>query len=111
MTESGITVFWHPVIRLLLAVWIIALQLLRLSYIGLSFATVMEVNPLHPVKAFPPIEVTEFGMVMEVSPLHPRKASSPMVVTVLGMFTEFKPLQLLKAREAIAVTEFGMIVF
>ena len=46
VTELGIIVLWHPVIRVLLSVSIIALQLLRESYLGFPFSTTIEVKPV-----------------------------------------------------------------
>ena len=67
-------VFLHPTISVLVAVSIIALQLLRLSYTVLPLETVIEVSPLQPENAPYPIVVTVFGMVTEVSPLQPENA-------------------------------------
>ena len=39
ITVLGIIVFWHPISSLLVAVSMIALQLLRLSYIGFPDST------------------------------------------------------------------------
>ena len=47
VTLSGIIVVEHPAINLLVFVSIIALQLLRESYIALFSATTIEVRPLH----------------------------------------------------------------
>ena len=41
MTDKGIIVFLHPAIKVLEAVSIMALQLLRESYFGLPLATIM----------------------------------------------------------------------
>ena len=62
VTELGIIVLWHPVIRVLLSVSIIALQLLRESYLGFPFSTTIEVKAEH-LKASLPIDVTELGIV------------------------------------------------
>jgi hypothetical protein len=51
VTLLGITVFLHPATRVFVAVLIIALQLLRLSYLGLSDATMMDVKPEQSEKA------------------------------------------------------------
>ena len=45
VTELGITVFLHPAINVLEFVSIIALQSFLLSYLGLSFSTIIEVRP------------------------------------------------------------------
>ena len=83
--EFGMTVFWQPTINELLAVSMMALELLRESYIGLLFATLILVSPLQPENAQLPIEVTELGMSILVSPLQPENADSPIDVTELGM--------------------------
>ena len=69
MTVFGITVFLHPKRIVLVSVCTIALQLLRLSYTGLLFPTVIEDKFEHPVKAWFPIVVTEFGMFIVDRPL------------------------------------------
>ena len=51
VTELGIIVFWQPINKVLLVVWIMALQLLRESYFGLPLSTVMLVNPVQPQNA------------------------------------------------------------
>ena len=51
----------------------------------------MEVKPLHPKKAYPPMLVTLSGMTMEVKPLHPEKAPSPMLVTLSGIIVLLHP--------------------
>ena len=92
VTELGILVLLQPVINLFVAVSMIALQLLRESYVLLSTATVIVFSPLHLKNALLPMDVTELGMVTEVSPLHPSNAWLPMDVTELGMVTEVSPL-------------------
>ena len=68
VTEEGITVLAHPVIIVLLCVFIIALQFSRESYTGLASSTMMEVRALQPQKHPSPILVMEEeeGMSMEV---------------------------------------------
>ena len=92
VTELGIIVLLHPTRRALLSVSIIALQLLRESYLGFPFSTTIDVKPEQPLKALMPIDVTELGMVTDVKPVQPKKAWSPIVVTELGMVTEVKPV-------------------
>ena len=67
-------VFLQPLIKVLVAVSIIALQLLRESYFVFPLSTTIEVKPLHQRKAPSPIVVTEHGMVTEVKPEQPMKA-------------------------------------
>ena len=71
VTVLGMAVFLQPAIRVLLAVSIMALQLLRESYFVLPFATLMLVRPLQPEKTELPMEVTELGMMTLVRPLQP----------------------------------------
>ena len=54
---------------------------------------VIEVRLVQPLKAQPPIEVTELGMVTEVRPAQPLKALLPIEVTEEGMVTEVRPVQ------------------
>ena len=74
VTLSGIIVFEQPVTNLLDAVSIIALQLLRESYVLLFSSTVIEFKLLQQEKADSPILVTLSGMVMEVRLLQYQKA-------------------------------------
>ena len=69
VTELGMYVFMQPVINVLLAVSMMALQLSRESYFALPLTTVILVSPLQYENAKLPIEVTELGMVTLVSPL------------------------------------------
>jgi hypothetical protein len=62
----GMAVFMQPAINVLVAVSIMALQLLRESYFGLSLATEMAARLEQPENAPSSIEVTELGMVMSV---------------------------------------------
>ena len=50
-------------------------------------------SPVQPLKAYPPMVVTEFGIVIEVSPVQSQKAASPMVVTELGIVIDVSPEQ------------------
>ena len=77
LTSFGIIVDTHPVISLLVAVSIIALQLLRESYTGLPSSTTIEVKPEQLEKGFSPISVKFFGIVMEVNLEQPEKAEGP----------------------------------
>ena len=70
VTLLGTTEFSQPIIRVLVAVSIIALQFSRLSYIGFPDSTVIASKPVHS-----------------------QKASSPMLVTLLGIVTDAKLLQ------------------
>ncbi len=97
LTDSGIIVYSHPAIRVLVAVWIMALQLLRLSYIVLPLDTVIFINEVQRAKIPIPILLTESGIVIEVSPVHPKKAFLPIVVTELGIAIEVSPVHPEKA--------------
>ena len=85
VTELGMVVDWQPVISVLVAVSIIALQLLRESYTVLPLSTTMEVREEHQANAYLPMLVTELGMVMEVREEQPENAQLPILVTELGM--------------------------
>ena len=61
-------VFLQPERSVFVAVSMIALQLLRESYIIFPLSTTIEVKPLQLAKARLPIEVTELGTVTEVNP-------------------------------------------
>ena len=66
VTELGMVVFLQPTIKLFVDVSIIALQLLRESYVLLFLSTTKEVSPEQSRKAHEPMDVTELGMVNEV---------------------------------------------
>ena len=66
VTVFGITVFLQPTINVLVALLMMALQLLLLSYTVLPAATVIDVRLLK-LKAYLPMEVTELGIVTDVS--------------------------------------------
>ena len=93
VTLLGIMVFLLPAINVFVAVLIIALQLLRLSYIIFSFSTTIEVKLLQLLKALSPILMTLLGIVMEVKLLQLLKALSPILMTLLGIVIEVKPVQ------------------
>jgi len=69
VTELGMAVFMQPAINVLVAVSIMALQLLRESYFGLSLATEMVARLEQPENANGLMVVTELGMLMVVRPL------------------------------------------
>ena len=71
VTVLGIAVFLQPAINLFVDVSIIALQLLRESYLLFSPSTLIEVRPLQLLNASPPMLVTLLGMLMEIRPLQP----------------------------------------
>ena len=91
VTDLGMVVFMQPAINVLVAVSIMALQLLRESYFGLSLATEMAARLEQPYNALSPMEVTELGMWMLVRPEQPENASSPMEVTELGIVVFLQP--------------------
>ena len=104
VTLLGITVAAQPVINVLDAVSMIALQLLRESNIGLPFSTMMEVKLIQPENGPSPRLVTLFGIVMAVRLEHPKKALSPMPVTLLGIIVDEQPaIKLLVAVSMIAL--------
>ena len=69
VTLLGIVVFLHPIINVLDDVSIIALQLLRESYLAFPSSTTMDIKPPQPEKASSPMLVTLLGMVIDVNPL------------------------------------------
>ena len=96
-TVLGMIVFLQPDMSSLVAVLIIALQLLRLSYTVLPLSTTMDAR-LEAGKGLRPIYETELPMLRAVSPLQPVNARSPMVVTEFGIErVPVSPVQLLKA--------------
>lgn len=110
MTELGMVVFWQPVMSVLEAVSMMALQLLRESYFVLPLATTMLVNPLQPSKADLPIEVTELGMVILDRLLQSSNADSPIEVTELGILMLVRLLQSSNADPPKEVTELGILM-
>ena len=63
VTLDGIMVFLHPATNVFEAVSIMALQLLRESYLLLAASTTMELSPLQSEKTSIPMLVTLLGMV------------------------------------------------
>lgn len=78
----------QPCIRVLVAVSIIALQLSRLSYIGLPSSTTILVNESQPENAASPMLVTFLGIKTLVNKEHLENANCLMLVTLLGMVIE-----------------------
>ena len=70
VTVFGTIVFLQPTIRVLLAVTMRALQLLRESKLGLPFSTIMLSRALQPASALAPMTAIDLGMVTLVIPLH-----------------------------------------
>ena len=71
VTELGMIVLLQPTINLFVDVSMIALQLLRESYVPLFLSTTTDVSLEQSKNAAEPIEVTELGIITEVSPVHP----------------------------------------
>ena len=94
VTPSGIVVLLHPAISVLVFLSIIALQLLRESYILFSSLTTMLVRPLQPSNALCPMLITLLGISMFVRLLQPSNALCPMLITLLGIVTFVSPMQL-----------------
>ena len=105
VTELGKVVDWHPAIRVLETVSIMALQFSRESYIVLPLSTTMEVREEQPQNAPSPILVTELGMVTEVREKQSRNAKSSMFITELGMVMEVREEQPSNADSPMLVTE------
>ena len=82
VTLLGIEVFLQPTINVLVAVSMIALQLFRESYMGLTASTLIVVSLELPLNALSPMLVTLSGMVILVSSWQLAKAISPMLVTL-----------------------------
>ena len=93
VTLLGIVVFLHPAINVLDDDSIMALQLLRESYLVFPSSTTMDVRPEQQQKASSPIDVRLLGMVTEVRPEQPSKALRPILVTLLGIVMEVRPEQ------------------
>ena len=72
--ELGKIVLSQPKNKVLEAVSIIALQLLRESYLGFPLSTTMLVSTGQSKNAIPLISVTELGMTMPVIPMQPSNA-------------------------------------
>ena len=71
VTDEGMVVALQPTMRVLLAVPIMALQLLRESYFVFPASTLILVKPVQRSNAKLPMLVTELGMVMLVKPVQP----------------------------------------
>ena len=105
------TVFTQPAINFLDDFSMMALQLLRESYLVFPDATDMEVRPLQPRKASLDISVTLAGMLMEVKPLQPEKAHQPILSSPFPNEMDFsvehpsKAISLIHRRELGSVTE------
>ena len=109
VTELGMMVVLQPLIRVFVAVSMMALQLSRESYTVFPSSTVMVSKLVQPSKGLIPIDVTELGMVIEVKPDHP-KAQSPMEVTELGISIELKTAHSSNVDSPMEVTELGMVI-
>ena len=111
VTSLGITVFIQPCIRLLVAVSIIALQLLRESYFVFPLSTEIDVRLEQNPKGVSPIDVTLLGISMDVSLEQKLKAPSPIDVTLWGIVTDVKLKQLEKAFFPIVVTPLPIVTY
>jgi len=110
-TESGMTVFAHPAIIEFVAVSIIALQLFRESYMGLSGKTTIFSNLVQCEKELLPTFIIYFEITISCNDEQPVKAKSSIVVTESGMAICCKDEQPLKELLPIFVTESGITVF
>lgn len=97
VTLLGMIVFLQPAFRVLVAVSIIALQLLRESNCEFPSSTINEVMPMQFWKGLPYISCKLFGMVMEVRPVQPEKAYLWISFMPLGIVMDVKPVQPSKA--------------
>lgn len=92
---SGIMVLSLPASKVFVLVMMMALQWLRLSYLGLPSSTTI-VESGQRLNARYPIEVTLFGMTIEVKEQH-SKVYVPMLVTVFGIVISLSEEQPQKA--------------
>ena len=90
VTVLGIIVFWHPEIKVFVAVSMMALLLSRESYTVFPSSTVMVSKLVQPAKGLMPIDVTELGRVIVVKFTHPSKAPSPMEVNPVKYCSSLK---------------------
>jgi len=111
VTELGMAVFMQPAINVLVAVSIMALQLLRESYFGLSLTTEMEARPEQPRNAQPSMFVTELGMSMLEREVHSANAIHWIEVTEFGMLMAVRLERPRNAPAPMEVTELGIVVF
>lgn len=88
VTLLGMLVSLQPRIKLFPDFVMIALQLLRESYMVFPEATVIVDKLLQSEKASMSIFVNPLPILRDVTAVHPEKASSPMLVTLLGMVME-----------------------
>ena len=86
VTPFGRLLFSPPSTTVLLAVSMMALQLLRESYIGFPSSTVIETKLGQNGKAYRAISVTLLEMLTEVKSLHLWKANSPILSRPSGDF-------------------------
>ena len=107
---SGRTVDRHFAIKRLVEVSIIALQLSRESYTGLSGLTTIDSNEEQPLNAAYPIEVTPSGMTMDSKDSQNMNVLSPIEVTPSGMTMNSKEEQPQNASSPIEVTPSGIII-
>ena len=98
----------QPSINVFVEVSMMALQLFLESYTVLPFSTTIELKFEPPT--VPSIYVTLAGIVMEVRPLQPQKAPPPMLVTLFGIVMEVRLEQPENAYFPMLVTLFGMVM-
>ena len=97
VTLLGIMVFLHPATNILDDFSMIALQLLRESYIIFPSSTTISVSSQHPKNGADPMLVTLLPILTEVSLVQHARASSPMLVTLLGIVMEVSLVQYARA--------------
>ena len=97
-------VFWQPAISRLVAVSIMALQLLRLSYTLLPLSTTIDVNDEHPLKDSSSITCTLLGMVIAFSEEQPQNARPRIRSTLFGRVIEVSAACPSNANPSIEVT-------
>ena len=82
VTELGIMVFWHPIISSFVDVLIIALQLLRESYVLLLDSTTIFSSTPNWNKSSPEIDVT-LSPITSVNILQPSNTYEPIVESLI----------------------------
>ena len=104
VTLLGMTVDPQTISSSLVAVLMIALQLSRESYTGLSGLTTIDSNEEQPLNASYPTEVTLSGITIDSNEEQPMNALYPIEVTLSGITIDSNEEQPLNASYPISVT-------
>ena len=100
----------HPTKSVLLAVSMIALQSLRLSYIVFPSSTVMDARLTQSVNGLVLIVVTLAEMLTSLSAEHLAKASSSILFTLLGIIMDLSVVHPSNAEAPIVVTGASKVI-